>query len=83
MNRTDSAPSAERTSTTCLTWPETWNAGINAAAEHARRNPPTRAELAKTRAEFEELAAGAAPEFREILERMAAQYRDLEAKARE
>ncbi len=62
---------------------QTWNSGINAAAERARRNPPTRAELAKTRAEFEELAAGAAPEFREMLERMAAQYRDLEAKARE
>ena len=56
----------------------TWNSGINAAAERARR-----AELAKTRAEFEELAAGAAPEAREMLERMAAQYRDLEAKARE
>lgn len=62
---------------------QTWSTGINAAAEHARRNPPTRAELAKTRAEFEEMAAQAAPEFRGVLERMAAQYRDLEAKARE
>lgn len=60
-----------------------WRAGINAAAEHAKRNPPTRAELAKTRAEFEELAAQAAPEFRKALESMVAQYRELEAKARE
>jgi hypothetical protein len=60
-----------------------WRAGINAAAEYTKRNPPTRAELANTRAEFEELAAQAAPEFRKVLETMVAQYRELEAKARE
>lgn len=61
----------------------TWRNGINAAAEHARRNPPTREELAKIRAEFEDLAAQAAPAFRKVLMRMVEQYRALEAKARE
>jgi hypothetical protein len=60
-----------------------WPDGINAAAERARRNPPTRQELAKTRAEFEEIAAEAAPAFRNVLTRMVEQYRAREAKARE
>jgi hypothetical protein len=61
----------------------TWRDGINAAAEHTRRNPPTREELAKTRAEFEEIAAEAAPPFRKVLMGFVEQYRALEAKARE
>jgi hypothetical protein len=60
-----------------------WRDGINAAAEHTRRNPPTREELAKTRAEFEEIAAEAAPPFRKVLMGFVEQYRALEAKARE
>ncbi len=43
--------------------------------------PPSRDELAKARAEFEELAASAAPPFRAPLEAMAARYRELERKA--
>jgi hypothetical protein len=53
-------------------------AGIGAAA---RGSPPSREDLAKTRAEFEELAAGAAAPFRGYLESMAAKYRELERKA--
>jgi hypothetical protein len=45
--------------------------------------PADRAELAKTRAEFEEIAAQAAPAFRRLLEPMIAQSRELEAKARD
>jgi hypothetical protein len=56
---------------------------INTAGEPARRNPPTREELAKTRAEFEEIAAEAAPPFRKVLMGCVEQYRALEAKARE
>jgi hypothetical protein len=53
-----------------------------AAAEHAvRARPPTREELAKTRAEFEELAVSVAAPFRKHLESMAARYRELERKA--
>jgi hypothetical protein len=43
--------------------------------------PPSREELAKTRAEYEELAASAAPPFRAHLESMAARYRELERRA--
>jgi hypothetical protein len=43
--------------------------------------PPPRDELAKTRAEFEALAANAAPAFRKTLESLASRYRDLERKA--
>jgi hypothetical protein len=56
---------------------------INTAGERARRNPPTREELAKMRAEFEEIAAGAAPPFRKVLMGLVDQYRALEAKARD
>jgi hypothetical protein len=58
-------------------------AGIDAGGESTRRNPPTRAELAKTRAEFEEIAAQATPEFRRFLEPIVAQCREDEAKARD
>jgi Helix-turn-helix domain len=46
-----------------------------------RNRQPSREELAKTRAEFEELAANAAPAFRKTLESLAARYRELELKA--
>jgi hypothetical protein len=60
-----------------------WGDAINTAGERARRSPHTRAELAAIRAEFEELAARTAPEFRGYIDSMVAQYRALEAKARE
>jgi hypothetical protein len=41
----------------------------------------SREELAKTRAEFEELAENAAPAFRKTLESLASRYRDLERNA--
>ncbi len=50
-------------------------------AAATRGSPPSRDELAKARAEFEELAASAAPPFRAPLEAMAARYRELERKA--
>ena len=56
---------------------------MSAAGAHAIHNAPSRAELAKIREEFEEMAAQAAPEFRGVLENMVARYRDLESKARE
>jgi hypothetical protein len=62
---------------------QAWRDGINATAEHPRHSPPTRQELAKTRTEFEEIAAEAAPPFRKILMRFVEQYRALEAKARD
>src|ERR1019366_3543223 len=45
-------------------------------------HPDYRAALAATRAEFEKLAASAAPPFREHLESMAARYRELERRAK-
>jgi hypothetical protein len=50
-------------------------------AAATRGSPPSRDELAKARAEFEELAASAAPPFRAPLEAMATRYRELERKA--
>jgi hypothetical protein len=55
--------------------------GVTRAGDACRARPPSREELAKTRAEFEELAANVAPEFRKHLESMAARYRELERKA--
>jgi hypothetical protein len=52
-------------------------------ARSIRQFPPTRAELAKTRAEFEQIAARVAPQFRGFLETMVNHYRELEAKARD
>jgi len=52
------------------------------AGESAKWSPPTRAELAKTRAEFEQIATRAAPQFRGTLEKMIAHWRLLEEKAR-
>jgi Helix-turn-helix domain len=43
--------------------------------------PPSRQDLAATRAEFEKLAASTAPPFRAHLESMAARYRELERRA--
>jgi hypothetical protein len=60
-----------------------WLNALDAAEEHARRNPLTREELAKMRAEFEEIAAEAAPPFRKVLMGLVEQYRALEAKARD
>jgi hypothetical protein len=59
-----------------------WQQGIACAADACRARPPSREELAKTRAEFEELAASVAPPFRQHLESMAARYRELEGKAK-
>jgi hypothetical protein len=59
----------------------TRGAGRRARRAPARARPPTREELAKTRAEFEELAASVAAPFRKHLESMAARYRELERKA--
>jgi hypothetical protein len=58
-----------------------WRAGVARAGDALRARPPSREELAKTRAEFEELAASVAPQFRKHLESMAARYRELERKA--
>jgi len=55
--------------------------GVASIGAAARGSPPSREDLAKTRAEFEELAAGAAAPFRGYLESMAARYRVLEGKA--
>jgi hypothetical protein len=56
-------------------------AGVAGVGALARGSPPSREDLAKTRAEFEELAANAAPPFRGHLESMAARYREFERKA--
>ena len=53
---------------------------VTAAGVDAPARPSSRADLAKTRAEFEELAASTAPPFRCYLESLAARYRDLERK---
>jgi hypothetical protein len=60
-----------------------WRNPMNTAGERARRNPPSREELAKMRAEFEEAAAEAAPPYRKVLMGLVEQYRALEAKASE
>ncbi|HXX69248.1 MAG TPA: helix-turn-helix domain-containing protein [Polyangiaceae bacterium] len=52
------------------------------AGESAKWSPPTPAELAKTRAEFEQIATRATPQFRGTLEKMIAHWRELEEKAR-
>jgi len=53
---------------------------VRAAGVDAPARPSSREDLAKTRAEFEELAASTAPPFRGYLEALAARYRDLERK---
>jgi hypothetical protein len=58
-----------------------WRDGVTRGGNGLRSPPPSREELAKTRAEYEELAANAAPAFRKTLESLAAQYRELERKA--
>jgi hypothetical protein len=60
-----------------------WRRGVNAAADHARRSPLTREQIAKVRAEYEEIAARTAPEFRGVLQALIAECRADEAKARE
>jgi hypothetical protein len=60
-----------------------WRNPMNTAGERARRNPPSREELAKMRAEFEEVAAEAALPYRKVLMGLVEQYRALEAKASE
>jgi len=55
---------------------------VSRAGESAKWSPPTRADLAKTRAEFEQILTRAAPQFRGTLEIMIAHWRDLEEKAR-
>ena len=57
--------------------------GEDAAADRTRRAAMTRAEIAKVRTEYEEIAARTAPAFRCVLEALIAQCRADEEKARE
>jgi hypothetical protein len=57
--------------------------GMKASWERTGCSPPTRKDLSKMRAEFEEIAAEAAPPYRKVLMGLVEQYRALEAKARE
>jgi hypothetical protein len=54
-----------------------------AASDRGHRKPMTRAEIARVRVEYEEIAARTAPAFRCVLEALIAQCRVDEEKARE